>query len=170
MAAIIVASFLFGCGSGGSDGDGRESAPSNSTIYKLGEFLTTGSRATCNITGSDTAGGVYSGTGESIVDGPTVVDGRNVIQKRNIRSLAKMGEWAYTSTQTFYYNPDKTLYKYEDSNGTMARSTNYFVPPDTVKVGYSGNGWAWKFSDGATMNSTWHVSDPGDGNATLTIK
>jgi hypothetical protein len=84
-SCLLLMLLLFGCGSG-----------------SLTTTPQASSTRTYSVTGSDTAGGAYSGTLQYITDGQTTIDGRNVNQKRYIRTLTKIG--ASTENPYFEYN------------------------------------------------------------------
>jgi hypothetical protein len=168
LVSVIVMALLFGCGSGG--GGSETGLSSNTTVYRTGGegSLVTGHTSTYSLTGSDTAGGTYTGSQHYVVDGPTTIDGRDVIQVRVTYTTTKTGEWSDTNIQTLYYNTDKTVYKIDYSDGGTAVPANNVEIPETVKVGDSGAGHSLIYNNGNTMHSTWQVTDAGGGNATLT--
>ncbi|MHB8090494.1 MAG: putative Ig domain-containing protein [Syntrophales bacterium] len=131
--------------------------------------LTTGDTLSSTFTGSDTAGGTYTGSTQSIIDGPTVFEGRNVIKKSSLTTLIKTGVGVIlSSTQTTYYNTDRTLYKIVYSNGVTATPTSTFPIPTTIQIGNFA-GQSLNYSNGNSETSTWQVVDTGNGNAKILV-
>lgn len=165
----VVSALLFGCGGGGGS---TTTTPTPATAtFSTAKFasLTTGDTLGFNLSGTDTAGGVYSGTTQNIVDGPATVDGRSVTQKRVLLTLTKAGANVMSVIETYYYNADRSIYKVTFSNGVTATPTNTFAYPLSVKIGDFGAGIALSYSNGNSLTSTWQVLDGGNGNVKLQV-
>ena len=159
-----------GCGGGG----GGSTAPTpaqNTTVYPVTKYtsLTTGTTLGFNLSGTDSAGGAYTGAIQVNVVGPTTIDSKSVTERDSIITLTKTGVGVIlSSTAKSYYNSDRTLYKTVYSNGVTATPTTTFPLPTTLSVGNFA-GQSLSYSNGNSLTSTWQVVDGGNGNAAVIV-
>jgi hypothetical protein len=160
---------LSGCG-GGGDSSNVNNTPAGTT-FSTGKYasLAAGDGYTVTVTGSDTAGGSYTGSSQVTVVGATTFEGHSVIQKNSATTLTKTGVGVLlNSTSQAYYNPDRTLYKIVFSNGVVATASNTFPLPTTIQIGSFG-GQSLSYSNGNTLSQTWQIIDAGNSTATAQI-
>lgn len=163
--AISVGAIFYGCGGGG--GGGSDSPP-NTTVYDISQYtsLNTGDTLSIALTGTDTSGGSYSGSIQTVVNGQTSFEGHNVIKRTTSTIMNKINQGNIASVVSEqYYNYDKTLYKIVFSNGVTAAPTNVYPLPTSIKVGDEFDGQDLAYSNGNTLMSNWEVVDAGNGNA-----
>ena len=162
IAALSFAILLFlnACGSG--SGSASPNAISFSTTQ-------VGAAYSFNLVGSDNAGGSYTGTRQHIVDGPTVFEGQNVVQKRVLVTLSGTTIATRSSTDTYYFNPNGTVYKIVFDSGVTAVLASIHGYPPFVRIGDSGAGNSFQESNGSSFSLPWQVVDGGNGNAKLVI-
>jgi hypothetical protein len=168
VAAVVALFLLLTLGCGGSGGG---SATPNTTVYSTAKLtsLATGNSFTLNLTGSDTLGGTYTGSFQSVVTGPTVVNGVNVIEKQAIINITRTGSGTSSLIADYYYNSDGSTYGYVTNTGESCVSTSSVVMPSTVTVGYFGAGPSMSCNNGTVFTSTWQVQDGGNGNANVIV-
>jgi hypothetical protein len=53
-------------------------------------------------------------------------------------------------------------------NGVTGIATNTYIFPSIVKIGDSGNGTIFDYSDGTVHTSAWQATDGGNGNIVIT--
>ena len=164
IAVVVALSLLLTLGCGGSGGG---SATPNTTVYSTAKLtsLTTGSGFSLNLSGSDTAGGTYTGSIQDVVVGPVVINGTTVIEREALISLTRAGTATSSVVAYYYFNSDGSAYGYVTNTGAGCVSTNSVVMPSTVTVGYFGAGPSMSCSNGTVFTSTWQVQDGGNGNA-----
>lgn len=164
FSALIIL-VLAGCGSGTTD-------TNNTTLtnFSVAQYtsLNTGDTVTIPLTGTDTAGGSYTGSFQTNVVGPVTYNGKNVIERDSLISLTTNVAVVLINSMKSYYNSDRTLYETVLFSGVTATPTSTFPLPTTVQVGTFG-GQSLSYSNGDFLTSTWQVTDEGGGNATVTV-
>lgn len=170
---------LFFCGCGSSDRGGGSSSvtptPSGTQVNLTsvkGVMLgtVTGSQISIPaLSGTDSAGRLWSGSFSIVADGPTVFEGQNVTKAQSSITLQTAGIAPVSSVSTNYFNSsDGSPYKSVSSNGVSEIPTSTFVFPTSVKVGDSGSLGAFSSSDGTTSSSTWSCN-PGVNGGSLFV-
>ena len=168
VASLIVA----GCGGGGGDVAAVTPAAESTTTYSTAKLFPLASMETTtfNLTGSDNAGGTWTGSWSLQGEGQTVFEGQNVTKISQQVSLTLSGAATASSNVTSYYKADRSLYKaiYTGSASGYATQTNSFTAPLFYKIGDVATGPALtSFINGVSENqtTTYQVSDGGNGNA-----
>lgn len=160
---------LAGCGGGG--GGTTPTPEQNTTVYPASKYtsLVTGTTLGFNLTGTDSAGGAYTGTIQTNVVGPTTINSVNVTERDSIITLTKTGVGVVLSTtEKAYYKSDRTLDEVVFTNGVTATPTSTFSLPTTLSVGNFA-GQSLSYSNGNSLTSTWQVVDAGNGNASVVV-
>ena len=161
--------------SGGGVGQGA----ATSGIVNRARFasLSTGYTTFFNFTGSDTSGSKYTGSTQTIVNGPVVFgNGTSAILKTSTLYIKKVGSspalspyfYGYTASAAtysltyvakYFYHRDKTLYKvsYKPS-GLSATPANNFSYPANLTFQNVTSGLALNYSNGNSWTSTWGVT------------
>jgi hypothetical protein len=170
---VIVGSFIAvvfgiaGCGGGGESTATPTQTPA--TVFNTSKYTTlaTGPVISFNLTGTDTAGGSYTGSLSETVDGPVAFETINTIKKRTLLTLNKtgVGNVLDAVATSYFRQSDSSLYKIVYNNGVTAVPTVYNAIPATVKIGDSGAGSTLSYSNGAIITGTWQVQDGGNGLA-----
>ena len=176
LALLFIALLaLAGCGSGDSGGGTSTPAVVNTTTFSTAKmFPMTATPATSfTLSGSDNAGGTWSGSWQLRGDGQTVYEGQNLIKTTQQIQLALKGGSSSASTVVSYYKPDYSLYKavYSGSTSGYAVQTNSFTAPLSYKIGDVITGPALtSYINGVTehQTTTYQVTDGGNGNAKVT--
>jgi len=184
IGVACLFALLAGCGGGG--GGGSSSSTSNptatptppDTIFHLlpPGALTQGWTQTYHLTGSDTAGGQFTGTISETTQAQTTFNGQPAIPLQAAFTLTNTVTNAFvTVTALGYYATDPANMMYfgdTNSTGDIFTAISLNVVPETAKIGdtgvigtYAGSGSAL----GETETMTWELKDAGNGNAYLII-
>jgi hypothetical protein len=174
---VVAGLGLTGCGGGGGGDTGSAATPvvESSKTYSTAKLFPLSSTAATSftLTGSDNAGGTWTGSWLMRGDGQTVFEGKNVTkitQQISMKLTGATGSATSSSNVTSYYNADQSLYKaiYSGAASGYAIQTNNFVPPLIFKIGDAFTGPAMtSYINGVTeyQTSTYQINDGGNGNA-----
>lgn len=171
LVMLLFTTAMFGCGGGGGGSTPAPTPTPAGTVFDLGKFtsLATGTSYSITYTGTDTAGGSYTGSQQSTVAGTTTFEGRSVIQRNMVMNITKTGVGVVLSTTAqSYYNADRTLYKTVYSNGVFATPTTTFALPTTAQIGNFA-GQALSYSNGNSLTQAWQVTDAGNSVANIIV-
>ena len=166
---ILFALILIqGCSSGGDD-----SAPTApDTVFQLFEAgsFTAGFTKTTNYTGTDTAGGVWSGTVSSQAQSQSTFLGQPAIPVLQQVQLTNSSNGAVLSNiGTSYWSTsasDRRYLGYSDASTTTVSAVTTAIP-ETAKIGDFGVVGTYTDNAGSVDVQSWRLDDGGNGLAKI---
>jgi hypothetical protein len=172
LIGIIVVFLIYGCGGGSGGG-----SSSTSAIYKLfpDGYFSAGYQESYNLTGSNTAGGNFTGTYLLRTENPTTFNSEQAIPVTALLSITNtLNSASRTTTGTDYYsdNPnDRVLLGYEFKTLDLITSigTSLSALPLRAKIGDSGKEGSYTYNNGDTETTHWQLDQADNGLAILTI-
>jgi len=166
--------FLFaGCGGGGG-GSSHKSTPTTYKLYPDGYF-TAGTQESYNLTGSNTNGGLYTGTLVLETQSATTFNSAQAIPVDDELSLTNtVNSTTFTLTAVEYFSTDSNLellgYHSDQFVGDATPGTSSLsVIPQTASIGDSGSVGTYTFSNGDILTITWKLTQASGSNANLVM-
>ncbi len=176
---ILISTFviftLSACGGGG--GGGSNTAPTNpTTVFSLfpSGYFSVGYSESYTLTGTDTAGGVFTGSyliqtqTQSTFNGVPAIPFDVSLQLNNTASgafVSAIGTGYYSTNAT---NPENLGFT-NTTFGTTTVSATTTALPTTASIGSFGSIGTYTDSAGDADVDTWRLDDGGNGNAKLVI-
>lgn len=158
-----------GCSSGGGD----STTPTDpNTVFQLFQpgLFTAGYIETINYTGTDTAGGVWSGTSSHLTQPESTFLGQPAIPFLVQVQLTNSSNGAVLSNVgTSYFSTsasDRHYLGYSDSSTTTVSATTTAIPA-TAKIGDFGITGTYTDNAGSVDVQSWRLDDGGNGLAKL---
>ena len=168
--AIVTIFSLSGCGGGGSS-----TTPTDpNTVFSLfpSAYFTLGYSESYTLTGTDTGGGVFTGSysiqtqSQSTFNGNPAIPFAVSLQLNNTASgafVTAIGTGYYSTTISNLHNLGFT----NTTFGTTTVSASTTALPTTATIGNFGSVGTYTDSAGDTDVDTWRLDDGGNGNAKL---
>lgn len=163
-----IAFIITGCSSGGDS-----SAPTDPNtefqLFEAGSF-TAGFTQTVNFTGTDTAGGVWSGVGSEQTQSPSTFLGQPAIPILVQIQLTNSANGAvFSNVGTSYWSTsasDRHYLGYSDTSSTTVSATTTAIP-ETAKIGDFGVVGTYTDNAGSVDVQSWRLDDGGNGLAKI---
>lgn len=172
--ALISAFSIFMISACGGGGGGSSTTPTNpATVFPSGYF-STGYSESYTLTGTDTAGGVFTGSYSVQTKSQTTFNGVPAIPFDVLLQLNNTASGAFVSAiGTGYYSTNtaspENLGFTNTTFGTTTVSATTTPLPTTATIGGFGSIGTYTDSAGDTDVDTWRFDDGGNGNAKLVI-
>lgn len=179
VIASIVVLLLSACGSGGGGGGGSSSSPASVPTdtnlafqsFPAGYF-SSGYTETYQVTGSDTAGGMYTATLSSTTLAPTTFNGQPAIPVQKLVKITNTQTGAFVSgTGTDYFSTDsgsRMLLGYTDSAGVTKIGVTMNIIPQSATIDDVGVIGSYA-GGGETDQITWQMTNANNGLANLVV-
>jgi hypothetical protein len=172
-AALLLT--LTACGGGGGGGGGNSTTPTDpTTVFSLfpSGYFSAGYNETYTFTGTDTGGGVFTGSYSIQTQTQSAINGVPAIPFAVSLQLNNTASGAFISSiGTGYYSTDTTnpenLGFTSTTFGTTTVSATTTVLPTTATIGSFGSIGTYIDNTGDTDVDTWRLDDGGNGNAKL---
>lgn len=164
---ILFALILIqGCSSGG-DSTTPTSLTTDFHLFPIGTF-SAGYTDTRNLTGTDTAGGIYTGSLSSQTQAQSTFLGQAAVPILIQLQLTNTANGAFTSSiTTGYYSTSATDRHYlglSDSTQTTVSAVTSAIPL-TATIGTFGVIGTYTFNTGDVVEQSWRLDDGGNGLA-----
>jgi len=166
LFALIL---IQGCSSGGGDSTAPIVPDTVFQLFEAGSF-TDGFKETWNVTGTDTAGGVWSGVFDEEVQAEVTYDSQpampilTLVQLTESSSNGKIDNlnvdfWSTSASDRRFLGSNDLI------SGTMTVSATTAAIPETAKIGDSGAVGTYLDSAGSVEVISWRLDDGGNGQA-----
>lgn len=166
---LFVLLIIQGCSSGGGDSTTPTDPNTVFQSFEAGVF-TAGFTETINYTGTDTAGGVWSGTVSEQTQPQSTFLGQPAIPILVQVQLTNSANGAVLSTTgTNYWSTsasDRHYLGYSDTSSTTVSATTTAIP-ETVKIGDFGVVGTYTDNAGSVVVQTWRLDDGSNGLANI---
>lgn len=167
LAILSVTGMVTACGGGGGgSSDSPAKIPTDpNQEFSLATLKSTapGTVYSTQLTGSDSAGGQWTGSFSVANRAQVMLDGILVTPQELLVSLSSQGSSA-TSGGTTYIDTSGYVLGSRGQDGTVCTPAFLYQLPDVVKIGDFGFGPTETCSDGTSSDSSWRVEDAGNGN------
>jgi hypothetical protein len=164
---LIATLFLVGCG--GGDGFVPTDPNTEFQLFRPGDF-TEGSSSSVNLTGSDTAGGVFTGVFSTQTLAQTTFLGQPAIPSLGQVQLTNTVTGAFASNigTSYISTPaaDRRYLGYSDAGTTTVAATTSAIP-ETARIGDFGLVGTYTDNVGDVSIKSWRLDDGGGGYAIL---
>ena len=165
---ILFALILIqGCSSGGGDSVTPTAPTTEFHLFPIGSF-SAGYTDTQNLTGTDTAGGIYTGTLSSQTQAQSTFLGQAAVPILIQLQLTNTANGALVSSiSTGYYSTSATDRHYlgsSDSTQTTVSAVTSAIPL-TATIGSFGVIGTYTFNTGNVVEQSWRLDDGGNGLA-----
>jgi len=178
MRYILLSAFsIFMISACGGGGGGSSSTPTDpATVFSLfpSGYFSTGYSESYTLTGTDTAGGVFTGSYSIQTQAQSTFNGVPAIPFAVSLQLNNTASGAFVSAiGTGYYSTNtaspENLGFTNTTFGTTTVSATTTALPTTATIGSFGSIGTYVDSAGDTDVDTWRLDDGGNGNAKLVI-
>lgn len=166
VLSFVTVSILLGCG--GGSGSNFEPTDPNTVFNLFPPSYFTSYSSSYNFTGSDTAGGRFTGTFSAQTLSPTTFLGEAAIPILGLLELINTVTNAQvSSTATVYFSdtPNDRRYLGSSSSLTTTVSATTYPIPETALIGDFGLIGTYTDNAGDTTEESWRLDDGGSGTA-----
>jgi hypothetical protein len=157
FGSLAIVLLLVGCGGGGS-----EIATSPDLVFDLTKVLSIepGDTISFSLTGSDSAGGKFTGSIQSVNRPKIIIDGQLVTQRDTLLSLTNTVTGAFvTVVGTSFVNENREVVETIDSDGVTWTPTTVVPLPVSAQVGSFGLTPTFTSVTGESLSGSWRF-DP----------